>query len=93
MGYRMRSILERYKHPITLPKPLVPSMFSPPDFSAMAINALRNKRCGPGGSARRLHQILLSLTEGLCGGETGSTCVVKVWFLLGGAPPLPDQIQ
>ena len=23
----------------------------------MAINALRNKRCGPGGSARRLHQI------------------------------------
>ena len=24
---------------------------------AMVINALRNKRCGPGGSARRLHQL------------------------------------
>ena len=53
-------------------------------FPAMAINALRNKRCGPGGSARRLHH-LSSLVrfpsgsgrEGISGGETGSTCVVK----------------
>ena len=49
----------------------------------MAINALRNKRCGPGGSARRLHQFpqlalrILRSSEGTCGGETGSTCVLK----------------
>ena len=50
----------------------------------MAINVLRNKRDGPGGSARRLHHLsslvrfpLGSGREGISGGETGSTCVVK----------------
>lgn len=36
----------------------------------MTINGLWNKRCGPGGGTRRLHQYY--------GDETGSTCVVKV---------------
>ena len=43
---------------------------------AMAINVLRNKRDGPGGSARRLHHKLTSDSK-VYGGETGSTCVVK----------------
>ena len=29
----------------------------------MVINALRNKRCGPGGSTRRLHQNLLPFQQ------------------------------
>ena len=40
----------------------------------MAINAARNRRCGPGGSSRRLHH---SPLVGLYGGESGSTRVVK----------------
>jgi len=53
-----------------------------------------NKRCGPGGSARRLHQILSSAAvaaEASYGGETGSTRVVKAWVSLGMVPPLSGQ--
>src|SRR5215472_6749040 len=42
----------------------------------MAIHGLRNKRCGPGGSTRRLHHFR-SGGAMLYGGETGSTRVVK----------------
>ena len=42
----------------------------------MAINGLRNKRCGPGGGTRRLHQPR-RLPSAVLGGETGSTRVVK----------------
>ena len=65
-------------------------------FPTMVINALQNKRDGPGGSARRLHQPI-SFSDGypenglnhlIYGGETGSTCVVKSKFLLGIVPPL-----
>ncbi len=50
----------------------------------MAINAVRNKRYGPGGGTRRLHHNGLIHQGGwLYGGETGSTCVVKVLFSLG----------
>ena len=52
----------------------------------MTINAIRNKRGGPGGGARRLHQTRLARlaerVERVCGGETGSTRV-KVWFSFG----------
>lgn len=52
----------------------------------MAINTARNKRCGPGGGTRRLHQSpALSAADG---GETGSTRVVKGTLLLGIVPPL-----
>src|SRR5215472_16106070 len=43
----------------------------------MAINGLRNKRCGPGGSTRRLHQFRAAAPAHR-GGEPGSTRVVKV---------------
>ena len=44
----------------------------------MAINAVRNRRSGPGGSTRRLHQIRGSFRKTRAyGGETGSTRVVK----------------
>src|SRR5882757_1531662 len=46
----------------------------------MAINGLWNKRCGPGGGTRRLHQFAgsgIRFGAGLCGGEIGSTRVVK----------------
>jgi len=54
----------------------------------MAINALRNKRSGPGGSTRRLHQTfppaeISKCWQGLFGGEIGSTRVVKTWFAPG----------
>ena len=72
----------------------------------MAINDAWNKRCGPGGSTRRLHQQLslwverLSFgyaqkeypSERLIGGETGSTRAVKTHLLLGMVPPLSGQI-
>ena len=61
---------------------------------AMAINALWNKRSGPGGSARRLHQFPVSpatITGNLIGGETGSTRVVKAWFSPGMVPPLSGR--
>ena len=35
----------------------------------------RNKQTGPGGSARRLHQISLRALAGLSGADTGSTDV------------------
>ena len=62
----------------------------------MAINGLRNRCCGPGGGTRRLHHIQIWLADlpgqrgGFefsksvsDGGETGSTCTVKVYFSLG----------
>lgn len=46
----------------------------------MTINALRNKRYGPGGGTRRLHHLqdLRKLSRIRYGAEIGSTCVVKV---------------
>src|SRR6201996_3717939 len=50
----------------------------------MAIHGLWNKRCGPGGGTRRLHQFPPAMvtpsgeSPATCGGETGSTRVVKV---------------
>src|SRR5215469_9158748 len=47
----------------------------------MAINGLWNKRCGPGGGTRRLHQFppaVQSNRPAAYGGETGSTRVVKI---------------
>jgi len=52
----------------------------------MAINTARNKRCGPGGGTRRLHQS--PALSAAVGGETGSTRVVKGTLLLGIVPPL-----
>ena len=37
----------------------------------MAINGLRNKRCGPGGGTRRLHQLPPALEEDRAGGLRG----------------------
>ena len=56
----------------------------------MAINGAWNKRCGPGGSTRRLHHILGGLIQGALkhGGETDSTRVVKTHLLPGIVPPL-----
>ena len=53
---------------------------------AMAINGTWNKRCGPGGSTRRLHQTPCKTKA--FGGETASTRVVKTCLLLGIVPPL-----
>ena len=60
---------------------------------AMAINALWNKRSGPGGSARRLHQFPIAPdpVRSPYGGETGSTRVVKAWFSPGMVPPLSGR--
>ena len=44
------------------------------------INVFRNRRCGPGGGTRHLHQKSY-------GGELGSTCVIKGRFSLGIVPP------
>src|SRR5437762_7316417 len=51
----------------------------------MAINGVRNKRCGPGGGTRRLHQFPPATSANqsanrpaIFGGELGSTRVVKV---------------
>ena len=57
---------------------------------AMAINGAWNNRCGPGGSARRLHHSSQGI--GTHGGETGSTRVVKTHLLPGMIPPLSGQI-
>ena len=61
----------------------------------MAINATWNKRYGPGGSTRRLHQIRGTGARKPAGpdygGEPGSTCVVKVWFSPGMVPPLSGR--
>jgi len=62
----------------------------------MAINALWNKRSGPGGSTRRLHQFPgrdwnEPIAAAPDGGEIGSTRVVKAWLLLGMVPPLSGQ--
>src|SRR3954462_9008625 len=70
-----------------LPAPYIFDVGQP----AMAINVLRNKRCGPGGGTRRLHLLFQagpSGPDGLQGGESGSTRVVKAWLLLGMVPPL-----
>jgi hypothetical protein len=56
---------------------------------AMAINGAWNKRSGPGGSARRLHQFG---QKGQDGGDTGSTRAVKTHFLLGMVPPLSGHM-
>lgn len=56
-------------------------------FTAMAINALRNKQSGPGGSARRLHHNF----QKVYGGEPGSTHVVKAKSSLGMVPPISGQ--
>jgi hypothetical protein len=68
-----------------------PLPFAPPSpyirtvsLLTMVINGAWNNRCGPGGSARRLHQDL----SGSYGGETGSTRVVKTHLLPGIVPPL-----
>src|SRR5437762_8071836 len=58
----------------------------------MAIHGLRNKRCGPGGGTRRLHQFPPA-PEQVCGpaaygGEIGSTRAVKVKPSPGMIPPL-----
>ena len=59
----------------------------------MAINGAWNKRCGPGGGTRRLHQIFRRTCPGEgFGGEIGSTRVVKTHFLLGMIPPLSGHI-
>ncbi|MEA2771081.1 MAG: hypothetical protein QOD93_4043 [Acetobacteraceae bacterium] len=62
----------------------------------MAINDAWNNRCGPGGSARRLHHSSrlggFSRGIGIYGGETGSTRVVKTHLLPGMIPPLSGQI-
>ena len=55
----------------------------------MVINGSWNKRRGPGGSARRLHQTSFRETFG---GETGSTRVVKTFLLPGMIPPLSGHI-
>ena len=55
--------------------------------TAMAINAVRHKRCGPGGSARRLHHSIPRGRSGQDGGETGSTRMVKPCLLPGIVPP------
>ncbi len=66
----------------------------------MAINGAWNKRCGPGGSARRLHHPdpIMERSRarsvnrtGEYGGDTGSTRVVKTHLLLGMVPPLSGQ--
>lgn len=73
-----------------VPRPIFDALALWPD---MAINGVRNKRSGPGGSTRRLHHhtsgrpIRRSLSEAY-GGETGSTRAVKVHLLLGMIPPL-----
>ncbi len=62
----------------------------------MTINTVRNKRCGPGGSARRLHQISNPGFLGFVfGGETGSTYVVKVQLSSGMVPTVigPNTIN
>src|SRR3954467_4988880 len=56
----------------------------------MVINGAWNNRCGPGGSARRLHQFP-RLVRWDNGGETGSTRVVKTHLLPGMIPPLSGQ--
>ena len=61
-----------------LPISFRPPYIAPASSLAMAINGAWNKRSGPGGSARRLHH---------CGGDTGSTRVVKTCLLLGMVPP------
>ena len=44
----------------------------------MMLNAIQNRRRGPGGSARRLHHKSLNFIQGLyVGAETGSTRVIK----------------
>jgi len=67
---------------------------------AMAINGVWNKRCGPGGSARRLHHPSsdrrVPPERGARrvrehGGETGSTRVVKTRLLPGMVPPLSGR--
>src|SRR5947207_2589465 len=66
----------------------------------MAVDGLRNKRCGPGGGTRRLHQfpsvsVIPIATNrarpAASGGEIGSTRVVKAMFSLGMIPPLSGQ--
>ena len=58
----------------------------------MVINGAWNKRCGPGGGTRRIHQISGRMSGRGYGGEIGSTRVVKTHLLLGMVPPLSDQI-
>ncbi len=69
---------------------------------AMVINGTWNKRCGPGGSTRHLHQNYSGWPDsdfaasplrhrdasGLLGDETASTRVVKTCLLPGIVPPL-----
>ena len=66
-------------------------IYEVPASPAMAINAVRNRRSGPGGGARRLHQSLTPVGVAY-GGDLGSTRVVKGQFLPGMVPPLPGQI-
>lgn len=50
----------------------------------MALNVLRNKRFGPGGSARRLHQLRFQVqTWAAYGADPGSTGVVKAMLVPG----------
>ena len=51
----------------------------------MAINGILYKCNGPGGSTRHLHQ-------NNCGGEIGSTCVIKIKLLLGIVPPISGYL-
>jgi hypothetical protein len=46
----------------------------------MVINVAWNRRYGPGGGTRRLHQsslLFFVFIMNFGGGETGSTCVIK----------------
>lgn len=58
----------------------------------MTINAIWNKRGGPGGRARHLHPSLWSDAMGWSGGELGSTYAVKVWFSFVLVPTLPGYM-
>ena len=74
------------------PPPRIPILGVP--ATAMAINGYRNKPIGPGGSARRLHQILPSWRRS--GGRNRIDKGVKGRLLLGMVPPIsghPNSCQ
>ena len=54
----------------------------------MAINGLCNKRCGPGGGTRRLHQFTVPATPDGIRGRNRIDARVKTCFLPGMVPPL-----
>jgi len=53
----------------------------------MTINTTQNRRCGPGGGTRQLHQFLVCPVRWQTyGAELGSTCVVKALLSFGMVP-------